>query len=359
MFMCLILFCFSSCKNGNVVDPEAQYTYQIPEYLDDGWQVSSISEQDMDTEIITEMTNNILSGQYRGIHSMLIVKNGVLVHEVYFEEYERKSLQIIYSITKSITSALIGIAIDQGLISGVEDPILDFFPQYDISDTQKQQIKLKHLLTLTSGFDWDEKTYPYSDPRNSEYGMVRSNDWMKYVLEEPLADEPGTKYQYNTGSVHLLSGVIKNVSSLYANEFAEEYLFQPLDISEYEWNTDPQGYQCTGGTNGGLRLKARDVAKFGYLFLNSGRWHGTQVVPEAWIKESTREHVQVSDTKRCGYLWWLDELINIDHFYAAGYGGQSIHIVPELDLMIVLLCWDTEPDADIFGPILMTYQAAL
>jgi CubicO group peptidase (beta-lactamase class C family) len=329
----VLVLCISSCTDENVA-PDALYTYQIPEQLDDGWTVSSLSEQGMNTGIITEMTNNILSGQFRGIHSMLIVKNSRLVHEVYFDDYERNSLQIIFSITKSVTSALIGIAIDQGLISSVDAPLLNFFPQYDIQDPQKQNIQLQHVLTLTSGFDWDEQTYPYSDSRNSEYGMVRSSDWMEYVLEKPMAGEPGTTYQYNTGSVHLLSGVIQNASGSYANEFAESNLFQPLDISEYEWNMDAQGFQCTGGTNGGLRLRARDVAKFGYLFMNDGKWQDTQVVPETWVD-------------------------GLDYFYAAGYGGQTIHIVPELELMIVLLCWNTEPDADIFGPILMTYQAAL
>jgi CubicO group peptidase (beta-lactamase class C family) len=153
--------------------------------------------------------------------------------------------------------------------------------------------------------------------------------------------------------------MIQNASGSYANEFAEDYLFQPLDISEYEWNMDAQGFQCTGGTNGGLRLRARDVAKFGYLFMNDGKWQDTQVVPETWVDESTTERVQVINTRYCGYLWWSDEFSGLDYFYAAGYGGQTIHIVPELELMIVLLCWNTEPDADIFGPILMTYQAAL
>ena len=351
-----------ACKEEMTVEPNL-YTYQKPEPLNDGWVVSSLQKEGMDTGIIEQVTSNIMSKQFRGIHSLLIVKNGALVHETYFENYQRSSLHTVYSITKSISSALIGIAIDQGLIHSVEDTVLSFFPQYSIQDPNKKKIQHRHLLTLTSGFAWDEKSYPYSDPRNTETQMVATNDWMKFVLERPIQSDPGNEYVYNTGSVHLLSGIIKRASGMYADMFAEQTLFQPLGINEYEWNKDPQGFPCTGATLQGLRLRLRDIAKFGYLFLNRGLWQDQQVVPETWVEESTRKHVDINDNRGCGYLWWTGSFTvngrEIPNFYAAGYGGQTIHIIPELDLMIVFTCWDEAQDADIFLPMLMIYSAIL
>jgi CubicO group peptidase (beta-lactamase class C family) len=362
MFFMLFLFALVSCNDKTTVEPNL-YTYQMPEQLDDGWSVSSLQEQGMDTGVIEQVTSKIMSKQFRGIHSLLIVKNGVLVHEAYFEEYQRNSLHTVYSITKSVSSTLIGLAINQGLMQSVDDAVLSFFPQYSIQDSNKQKIKLHHLLTLTSGLLWDEKSYPYSDPRNTETQMVATNDWMKFVLERPTQSDPGAEWVYNTGSVHLLSGIIKHASGMYADEFAEQTLFQPLEIQSYEWNKDPQGHPCTGGTLQGLRLISRDTAKFGYIFLNKGKWKDLQVVPEAWVEESTQKHVDIDEDSGFGYLWRTGSFIvnenRVPHFYAAGYGGQTIHIVPELDLMIVFTCWDNAKDADIFLPMLLIYSAIL
>ena len=357
-----IIFCLG-CSKKNLTESTLSYTYQIPEQLDDGWTVSSLNEEGMDTGVIEQLTSQIMDGQFRGIHSLLIVKNGALVHEVYFGDYDTNSLHTIYSITKSISSALIGIAIDRGLINSPEDTVLSFFPRFNIQDLNKKNINLHHILTLTSGLSWDEKTYPYSDSRNTETQMVATNDWMKFVLDRPLHSEPGTEWIYNTGSVHLLSGIIWHISGMHADGFAEQYLFEPLGIHAYEWNKDPQGHPCTGGTLQGLRLKLRDTAKFGYLFLNNGKWEDRQVIPDTWVEESTRKHVDLESDRGFGYLWWIGSLTvngrEIPHFYAAGYGGQTIHIVPELDLMIVFTCWDEPQDADIFIPILLIYDAVL
>ena len=211
----LLIFSFIACKDDTIQEPAGGYTYIQPDQLNDGWEVASLADVGMDNETITDLTNRILNGDFRGIHSMLIVKDGVLVHEAYFEGYGRNDLQTIFSITKSVTSCLIGIAIDQGLIRGVGDTVLSYFPEYSggITDPQKQNIRLQHLLTLTSGLEWDEKTFPYSDSRNSETQMIATSDWMRFVLERPLRDEPGTTWVYNTGSVHLLSGIIRRASS--------------------------------------------------------------------------------------------------------------------------------------------------
>ncbi len=341
------------------------YVYEAPKQVDDGWRVSSLEAEGMDIDIITRLTNNVRDGRFEGINSILIVKNGAIVHEVYFEGYERESLQTIYSITKSVTSGLIGIAIDNGVIDGVDQTIEELLPEYakDIKDERLRDVTLEQILTLTSGLEWDEKSFPYDDRRNSEYHQVRSRDWVKYVLERPIRDEPGTRYIYNTGSVHLLSAIIKSRSGLYANEFAEKVLFEPLGITRYDWNTDPKGYPCTGGTHGGLELGTRDVAKFGMLYLRDGKWNGKQVISADWVRESTTKHVTAFDNTDFGYLWWLIKLkisdTPIDIIYGAGFGGQSLALVPKLDLMWVFTCWGRAEDADTFGPMLMIINSAL
>lgn len=353
---------FNSCekKESNRSNP---YNYQLPEQENDGWEVSSLSEVGMDASAIEEIAENILIDQFKGIHSMLIIRNGFLVFEEYFKNYNGDDLQHIFSITKSVTSSLTGIAIENGFFQGVEDSVLTFFPQYNIDNLDKQKLKLKHILTLTTGFEWDEKTYPYTDPRNSEYQMVQTDDWMEFVLQRPLSHNPGEIYNYNTGAVHLFSAIFKESTGLFADEFAEQFLFEPLDITEYFWNSDNQGFPCTGATLGGLKMKARDVAKFGYLYLNDGKWNNIQVIPKYWIEESVIPRINIDQNFQYGYLWRIGHYEingnNIDYFLAAGFGGQTLFIVPELDLMIVFLCWNNPKDADIQIPIIIILNSIL
>ena len=358
----VLLFLLQAC-NKNDTPSNIEYSYQIPEKTNDGWEVASLSAVGIDVSVIEDVTENILNDQYKGIHSMLIVKDGFLVFEEYFKGYSSDDLQNIFSITKSVSSTLTGIAVDKGFLQGVEDSLLSFFPQYNITDSIKQKLQLKHILTLTTGFEWDEKTYPYTDPKNSEYQMFQTDDWMKFVLQRPLSHNPGETFNYNTGSVHLLSSVFKKSTGLFANEFAEQYLFEPLGITNYFWNTDNQGFPCTGATHGGLMMRIRDVAKYGFLYLNDGKWNNIQVIPEEWVEESTQKHIDIDDERGFGYLWWIGSFTmngkEIPHFFAAGFGGQTIHIVPELDLMIVFTCWNNAQDADIFLPMLMIYSASL
>ena len=357
-----LLIFFNSCKKEES-KPSNHYKYQIPEQKNDGWNVSSLSEVGMDVSAIEEITDNILNDQYKGIHSMLIVRKGFLVFEEYFKGYKSDDLQHIFSITKSVSSSLIGIAIDKEFLQGVEDSVLFFFPQYNITDPIKQKLLLKHILTLTTGFDWDEKTYPYTDRRNSEYQMFQTDDWMEFVLQRPLSHNPGEIYNYNTGSVHLLSSVFKESTGLFASEFAEQYLFEPLGITDYFWNTDNQGFPCTGATHGGLMMTIRDVAKYGFLYLNDGKWNNIQVIPEYWIEESVIPRIDIDQTEKLGYLWRLghydiDEN-KVNYYLSVGSGGQTLIIVPDLDLMIVFLCWNNPNDADILIPMVLILNSIL
>jgi CubicO group peptidase (beta-lactamase class C family) len=360
-FLCIGLFCLSLW----LLPSQDRYIYRIPEKLNDDWEVSSLSEQGMDEALIVEATNQIINDRFKGIHSMVIVKNGHLVHEAYFKDYTRESLHRIHSITKSISSMLIGITIDKSFIKNVEEPVYKYFPEYDsnFDSPSKRRIKIKHILTLTSGIDWAERQYPYSDPRNNEYHQVRSDDWIGYVLEQTMRDEPGTKWEYNTGSVHLLSGIIKQSTGQFADKFAEKYLFKPLGIRKYEWNRDPSGYPCTGGTHGGLRMRTRDVAKIGSVILNGGKWKKQQIVSKDWVTISTDLQIDPPDFNAMGYLWWRQSFVirgkKIQCIYGAGYGGQSLTLVPVLDLIIVFTCWTQRKDAMIFGPMLMAINSSL
>ena len=345
---------------------QLQYAYEPPEVLNDGWQTTSLDSVDMDTQMISLLTDRLMNGKYGGVRSLVIVKDGCLVHEAYFDGSSRETPQEIYSITKSISSALVGIAVDRGLIDGVDVPIVTLFQEYDhlFSDEQKRRITIEHLLTHTSGLDWDEHTYPYEDPRNSEFNMYYgAEDWMAYVLGVPMRDEPGTRYEYNTGAVHLLSAILKIATGLAADEFADECLFGPLSITGYGWNEDPMGYPRTGATHGGLRMRVRDVAKFGQLFLDGGAWHGQQLISGAWVEASLHPRAATpSDTGGMGYLWFLNSFQfrgqTVDTFVARGAGGQTLLVTPSLDLVVVVTC-SLESQANTLGLHLMIYKAAL
>jgi CubicO group peptidase (beta-lactamase class C family) len=346
-------------------DPaQTQYVYEPPEALDDGWATTSLDAVGMDPETISLLTDRLENGQYGGVSSLVIVKDGFLVHEAYFGGTDRTALQEIYSITKSISSTLIGVAIDKGLIAGVEEPIVTFFPEYAelLSDERKQRITIEHLLTHSSGLDWDEQTYPYEDSRNSEFNMYyEAEDWLAYVLGMPMRDEPGTNYEYNTGAVHLLSAILETATGLAADEFADAYLFGPLKIKDYGWRVDLMGYPRTGATHGGLQMSTRDVAKFGQLYLDDGKWHGEQLVSSAWVKDSLDPWITTpSDTGGMGYLWFLNTFQfrgqSLGTFAARGFGGQTLLVTPSLDLVVAITCAPGRP-ANTLGLHLAIYRA--
>jgi len=172
--------------------------------------------------------------------------------------------------------------------------------------------------------------------------MVEAENWMTYLLAKPMAAEPGTRFNYNTGSIHLLSAVIKSVSGLFAHQFAEKYLLHPMGIYGYQWNKDPMGYPCTGGTDGGIDLRTRDVAKFGWLFLRDGKWKGKQIISEQWVKEAPRNYTEMSGRRRYAYNGFSGSMTvnqkQFDYIATFGYGGQTLYIVPEYDFILVITC---------------------
>lgn len=326
-------------SRNQIIKP-CNYQYTVPVKADEDWEISSLKDEGIDPGKINELMLNILDGNIQDIHSVLIVKNGKLVLEDYFYCYARHKTHSMMSVSKSITSILIGIGKDQKKIPNIDKKIYEFFPSYkDISwDDLKNTIRLKHVLNMTAGLDWNDWDYPDTDPRSSTQAMVRSDDWIKFILGRKAIDTPGKNFVYSNGLTMLLGEILRNTTGVYADKFAEEYLFDPLGITDFSWQKLPDGTIITAW---GLKLRPRDMAKIGYMMLKDGKWKDKQIVSSTWVKESTKAHVEedILLGSGYGYQWWRGRTFinnkSIETFYAAGKGGQYIFVCPALDLVTV------------------------
>jgi CubicO group peptidase (beta-lactamase class C family) len=296
-----------------------------------------LKQAGINSEIIDEMMHDILGGNDKNIHSILLIKNGKLVFEEYFYGYNRDKLHFLASVSKSITSVLIGIAIDLKSTADVETKAYEFFSEYTGTKwiDQKYPITLQHVLTMTAGLDWDSMKYSRRDPRHTTHQMYDSGNPIEFVLDRNLIEVPGEKFYYNSGLTILLGEIVKNVSGLYIDEFSGKYLFTPLGISDYHWDKFSDG---TIQTDGGLHLRPRDMAKFGYMILNDGKWKDQRIISKEWIEDSTKRQINARGIGY-GYQWWIGNTnINnqtIEVLFASGHGGQKIFIIPKLDLVAV------------------------
>jgi CubicO group peptidase (beta-lactamase class C family) len=311
--------------------PQREYSYQIPLEIDDGWQVSSLAKEGVDEELITDMMTAVLAEKFPYVYSIVLVKNGKLVFEEYFYGHHRYLLQEFRSVGKSVTSELVGIAIDKGYIGGVDEKMLDYFPDFERGpdwDSRKDGILLHHVLSMTYGLDG-------SGPANS--AAWYSENWIRDVLELPLVSEPGERFEYHSAAPALCGPIIEYASGMSVPDFANKYLYGPLDISHYDWWMLPDASVLTAG---GLRMRPRDMAKFGYLILSKGQWRGKRVLSEEWIDTSTRAHASAGERLAYGYYWWLGKFKGesqpIQTIFASGFGGQKIFVLPELGLVVVI-----------------------
>ncbi len=302
---------------------------------------SSPAAQQLDGERLNELVRRIEAGEFGLIHSLLILRNDTLVVEKYFR-YTRESLRPLRSVTKSITSALVGRAVADGAISDLDAKLLTFFPQYPHlahRDGRKEAMTLAHVLTMTAGLKWDELSAPYGSRNNDTSKLRASSDWLQYVLNLPMVYPPGSRFTYNTGCTILLSGILSHSLKHSVIDFARIMLFNPLDITKFYWG-EHNGVVNTGS---GLHLRAIDMAKIGQLYLRRGRWKGQQILPTEWVKQSTASHVRVSGSLEYGYQWWRLSASNLaaqalrtnDVFFGWGYSGQFIFVVPHLDMVVV------------------------
>ncbi|NOR88978.1 MAG: serine hydrolase [Anaerolineales bacterium] len=292
-----------------------------------GWRSSTPEEQGMDSGLLSTMLGEILDKNYE-IDSVTVVRNGTMVADVSIHPFNATSKHNIYSCTKSVVSALVGIAIDQGYIEGLQQPVLSFFPQRTIAnrDANKEAMTLEHLLTMTTGFRCqDSYLYRWSGLNQ----MRESEDWVQVVLDLPMEGEPGERFEYCNGASHLLSGIIQETTGVSANEYAMENFFGPLGISDVDWPSSPQGISVGYSE---LRMRPQDMAKIGLLYLNEGRWDGEQIVPSEWVNFSTSQFISATLEDGYGYQWWVDDS---GMYLALGYRGQFIFVIPEKEMVVV------------------------
>jgi CubicO group peptidase (beta-lactamase class C family) len=261
------------------------------------------------------MTEHVRANPDLNVHAILIEREGRLVFEEYFSgtdqlwgqplgqvSFTRDTIHDLRSVTKSVVSALVGLAHDAGAIPSLDAPLLDYFPEYkDLQVPERRRITIRHALSMSAGFEWNEEI-PYNDPRNDEIAMDRSPDPTRYVLSRPIAAAPGTVWQYSGGTTQVLGVIVQRVTKQSLAVYARARLFAPLGIKDFEW----LGTRGTQSAASGLRLSPRDLAKFGSLYLHEGQWNGQPVLPRAWVHESTRRRMTFPKREARGYAyqWW-------------------------------------------------------
>ena len=297
------------------------------------WRISSLEAEGIESELLVEMTELIEGESDIGIDGVVVVHRGAVVLEDYFGGWGPNDIHSTRSASKSLTSALVGIAIDKGYLTSVDQTILPFFPEYEGAienwDSRKNDITIGHVLSMTSGV------------RNNEDNMYPTDDWIKFYLDQPLEADPGIWFSYATSGIVTIGNVITRASDMRIPVFTDKYLFGPMGITKYRWPiTNSRGNQGLAMTGGGLHLTPRDMAKFGLLYLNKGRWNGHQLISEQWVEESTKKQ-STSDLygEDFGYLWrMIDREIDgklLRSFEAWGNGGQFIMVWPDLELVVV------------------------
>ncbi len=293
-----------------------------------GWRTSTPEEQGLNSNTLAEAVEFVMREKVRA-HSLLVIRNGFVAVDAYFYPYAPNTRHDVASVTKSITSTLIGMAIDRGLIKDVSQPVLDLFADRTAAnlDDRKRAMTLEHLLMMESGLECIN-----SPTEVTLFRMIGSSDWVQFMLDLPMTDAPGARFAYNSGAVHLLSALIRKSSGMKALDFARRSLFEPLGIGDVIWPADPRSQDNDGW--GGLQLRPHDMAKIGYLFLNNGLWEGKQVLSSDWIRAATQKRVSLPGGESYGYLWWMPVqppgLVE-----ARGRGGQRIIIWPEKNAVIV------------------------
>lgn len=333
------------------------YSYVKPKQLSDGLPVDGMYNNGMDTGKIVALTKLILADKYANIHSLLIFRHGKLIYENYFageDEVAGKGyagyvnhtindLHDCRSVSKSFTSACIGIALKQGFIKSIDEPIFSYFKAYaKYFDPAKRKITIRNLLTMTSGLEWDEKI-SYLDPKNSETQMNRSDDPISFILSRKLISVPGRTWNYCGGSTLLLEEILWKATGERLDKYAEKNLFAPLGIRKYTWVSMPKNKNMTAAA-WGLRLRSRDLAKFGLLYMNYGKWGNTQVLDTDWVKQSLSAQVsRLSESPNIprgyGFQFWADSFTQTryktDIPFANGNGGQVIVFWRDMNILLV------------------------
>jgi CubicO group peptidase (beta-lactamase class C family) len=362
IFAVITLLVLTTIGWGQTSDENITTQNQTPDY---NITVSSLGDVGIDSQVITELLDSVKTGFYPNRHSLLIYKNDKLAVEEYFSgkdqnwgtdigfiQHNDTVLHDMRSVSKSIVSACIGIAISQGKIKSVDQPVFDFFEDYEqFNNGGREELTVKHLLTMTSGLKWDEEI-PYDNPENSEIQMINSGDGIGFVLSRELVAKPGSVWKYNGGTTELLAEIIQRVSGKNIHEFAKEFLFKPIGISKSEWTISPSTKSPAAAS--GLRITSRDMLKFGIVYLNEGKWGAKQIVPKEWVHESLKSHITRPEGGGYGYQFWVfnysiqGKTLTIPA--AVGNGDQRIYFDKRNNFLMVTTAgnynlWDIQNNA--------------
>ena len=333
------------------------------------WETSTPEAEGINPSVIDSIHNDITQGRYGLMDEFLLIRHGKVIADYNYKQnydsivlhydttnnmynydhpewhpyYKNTRLHSLQSVTKSITSVALGIAIDEGHLKSVESYPMEMFNGYnvDMADARRVAMTVEDLLTMRSGIDWNEMT-SYESNENSCIIMEKSDNWIQYVLSRPMREEPGTKWDYNSGVSMLIGKLVGISTGKRVDAWTEEKLFRPIGITEYFWKTTPDNEV---DTEGGLYLSSHDLARIGYLLLRKGKWGDKQVVSEDWIKKSVTPFVgdifpdNYKQDTGYGYQWWVPSTDPII-FAGNGYGGQFIMVAPEYDLVVVFNGWD-------------------
>ena len=346
------------------------------------WQTATPQAVGLNAAVLDSIDAEITSGRYGYVDRVLVIRHGRLAYDKSYRHdydriygdsarargplnahdptgpynyysawwhpyYRRGDLHTLQSVTKTITSVVIGTAVTRGEFPSIDTPLLSFFDTTKVKnlDDRKRRMTVRHLLTMTDGFAWREDL-PYTDPNNTTVVMEGSYDWITFTIDQPMAREPGASFNYNSGATQLLAYVFRRATQMDIEEYAARHLFAPLGIDRWFWKRTPAGIV---DTEGGLYLEARDLAKIWYLFVRNGVWDGKQVVSPEWVRSSVAPAVSVGrqpSTRAYGYKWWLfpnprDSTRYI--WYGSGFGGQFPVAVPEDDMIVVFNGWNILP----------------
>lgn len=328
----LLLSTVLACNRANQPIATSDNDFYWPT---EDWQTANPSDHGIDNSRLEKMFT-LIDDQNINLHSLLIVKDGYIVAEKYYDEFDENTPHVQYSVTKSFTSALIGIALEDGTLSDVDQKVVDFFPDLliDRSDEWKNSITIEDVLTMRAGLDWTEGNSGYVQ-------LMEAADATTYMLTLPMYQEPGTGFRYCSGCSYLLSAILQESANTNTLTYAKTHLFEPLGIQDVTWeklqNSVPNG-------GWGLFLTPRQMAKFGYLYLNNGQWEGRQVIPSAWVEASTAPGRYVDEYVDYGYQWWIYKDLGV--FAAQGLYGQKIYVIPDLQMIVVMTAelYDERPE---------------
>ena len=343
------------------------------------WPTATPAAVGLNAKVLDAFDADIAAGKYGNVDGMLVIRRGKVAYERSYKHdykviyggaaqkpsalnpndpsgpynyfnpfwhpyYRGEDLHTLQSVTKTVTSIVIGTAVTRHEFPALDTPVLSFFDTAKVAnvDARKRSMTVRHLLTMTAGLDWNEGL-PYSDSQNTGSQMEAAFDWVQYTIDRKMAVEPGKLFIYNSGATQLLAHIFRKATGRDIEEYAMEHLFAPLGIDRYYWKRTPTGLI---DTEGGLYLTPRDLAKLGYLYLQDGLWEGKQIVESTFVKASITPSIDVGrGGQKYGYKWWLRPYGKEGRmsFGGSGFGGQIPIVVPELDLVLVFTGWNILP----------------